>query len=537
MVKNFLILLILLFPIICKAQNQIIVDSLLIESEKTENIEDKSGILIQLSRLYWKTDYNLSVKYAKDALDILKDKNKVTYVSALRTLGNAYLFSGNYDEALKYFFQGQNLAEKLNDAFELFATTVSIGVVYDRLGNFDEAMNYNFKALGIYNESKKAGQSDKMDAGAISLYNNIGNIYLSRNELDKAEEYYQKGLALGEEKKSYYNIGSIANNLGKVKDKLNDSINALYYFNKSKDIRIANNDNSELALSYYVLAEFYLLHQNYPIAIDFANKSYNLGVEVGSVPTQKTASGILSAIYDSLKVYNKAYYYHKIFKQLSDSIINENTISELSRLKFMNQQVAIDNQMLKEKQRIKTRNTLIISILIAIIVIVTFLFLVSRFRHSRVILEKKEIENSITHKKKELATNVLYLLKKNETLESVTKKLIDVKNKVAPENRNAIQKIIFELQTEIDQESWKEFEYRFQDVHEDFYKKLQDKFPDLTPSERKLAAFLKLNMTSKEISVVTGQSIRSLEVARYRLRKKLGITNQETNLVNFLSEL
>jgi len=94
-----------------------------------------------------------------------------------------------------------------------------------------------------------------------------------------------------------------------------------------------------------------------------------------------------------------------------------------------------------------------------------------------------------------------------------------------------------ELENEIDTNSWKEFELRFQDVHQNFYEKLQKLFPDLTPSERKLAAFLKLNMSSKEISVITGQSIRSLEVARYRLRKKLGITNQDVNLIGFLSDL
>ena len=62
-------------------------------------------------------------------------------------------------------------------------------------------------------------------------------------------------------------------------------------------------------------------------------------------------------------------------------------------------------------------------------------------------------------------------------------------------------------------------------------------FPDLSPSEQRLCAFLRLNMSTKEISELTGQRISSLETARYRLRKKLGITNSHINLITFLNNI
>jgi len=74
-------------------------------------------------------------------------------------------------------------------------------------------------------------------------------------------------------------------------------------------------------------------------------------------------------------------------------------------------------------------------------------------------------------------------------------------------------------------------------VHKDFYDALLRRFPELTPSELKLCAFLKLNMTTKEISELTGQRLNTLENARYRLRQKLGITNSEANLVTFLAQI
>jgi DNA-binding CsgD family transcriptional regulator len=70
-----------------------------------------------------------------------------------------------------------------------------------------------------------------------------------------------------------------------------------------------------------------------------------------------------------------------------------------------------------------------------------------------------------------------------------------------------------------------------------FYKKLINQFPDLSPNEQKICAFLRLNMSTKEISELTGQGVNALEIARTRLRKKLGITNTKTNLVSFISQI
>ncbi|MBK7030723.1 MAG: hypothetical protein IPH45_16615 [Bacteroidales bacterium] len=74
-------------------------------------------------------------------------------------------------------------------------------------------------------------------------------------------------------------------------------------------------------------------------------------------------------------------------------------------------------------------------------------------------------------------------------------------------------------------------------MHKDFYDALIKKYPELTPSELKLCAFLKLNMTTKEISELTGQRLNTLENAWYRLRQKLGISNSEVNLVTFLAQI
>ncbi len=104
------------------------------------------------------------------------------------------------------------------------------------------------------------------------------------------------------------------------------------------------------------------------------------------------------------------------------------------------------------------------------------------------------------------------------------------------DNQEVIHKIITELQGYVDQDTWAEFEIRFQQVHNDFYTKVNDMHPDLTANEKKLCAFLRLNMTTKEISAITYQTVNSITVARARLRKKLNLESEE-NLIAFLETL
>jgi DNA-binding CsgD family transcriptional regulator len=76
----------------------------------------------------------------------------------------------------------------------------------------------------------------------------------------------------------------------------------------------------------------------------------------------------------------------------------------------------------------------------------------------------------------------------------------------------------------------------FGKVHRSFYEKLNEQYPNLTANERKICAFLKLNMSNKDIANITFQSDDALKKARLRLRQKLGI-DRETNLAVFLQNI
>ena len=139
-------------------------------------------------------------------------------------------------------------------------------------------------------------------------------------------------------------------------------------------------------------------------------------------------------------------------------------------------------------------------------------------------------------KNKELTTNVMYLLKKNEFISNISDKLKNMDLEEGIHDRDIIRKIVLELDKSISDNNWEEFEIRFKEVHVGFYNNLSKRYPDLTPNELRLCAFLRLNMTSKEISELTFQSPESIKKARYRLRKKLDLVRDDA-LVTFLSKL
>jgi PAS domain S-box-containing protein len=159
-------------------------------------------------------------------------------------------------------------------------------------------------------------------------------------------------------------------------------------------------------------------------------------------------------------------------------------------------------------------------------------------------IQKKEQENinlksDLEFKNKELASKAMYIIQNNELVDSVIEKLKLLEKKTEEKERISqfeIRSLINDLRTTIRRDSWKEFETHFTQVHSDFYINLQNKFPDLTVNEKKLCAFLSLNLSTKEISDITSKSIHSINVARTRLRQKLGMTNTDDSLSAFLSQ-
>jgi DNA-binding CsgD family transcriptional regulator len=141
--------------------------------------------------------------------------------------------------------------------------------------------------------------------------------------------------------------------------------------------------------------------------------------------------------------------------------------------------------------------------------------------------EKLKIE--VENKNRELAISTMSLVKKNEFLSHIKSEL-----KPLQTINSAVKKVLKTINNNLNNtDDWKYFEEAFNNADKDFFKKLKSYHPKLTPNELKLCAYLRLNLTSKEIAPLFNISPKSVEIKRYRLRKKMNL-DRNVSLTNYI---
>jgi len=153
-------------------------------------------------------------------------------------------------------------------------------------------------------------------------------------------------------------------------------------------------------------------------------------------------------------------------------------------------------------------------------------------------LQTEKLQVELAGKNRELANSAMSLVYKNELLQKLSQEILKLKDgngkPLSEEQLRKIQKVIDDGMN--DERDWNLFERSFNEAHESFFKKLKANHPDLVPNDLKLCAYLRMNMSSKEMASLLNISLRGVEIRRYRLRKKLDIPHDK-NLVEFLMEL
>ncbi|HVW97642.1 MAG TPA: triple tyrosine motif-containing protein, partial [Mucilaginibacter sp.] len=155
-----------------------------------------------------------------------------------------------------------------------------------------------------------------------------------------------------------------------------------------------------------------------------------------------------------------------------------------------------------------------------------------------VTIKNEQLQADLASKSRELANSAMNIVYKNELLQKISEEIAHLKDTsgkpLAEEQLRRIQKVIDEGMN--DDRDWNIFESSFNEAHENFFKKLKAGHPDLVPNDLKLCAYLRMNMSSKEMASLLNISLRGVEIRRYRLRKKLNL-DHDKNLVEFLIEL
>ena len=155
-----------------------------------------------------------------------------------------------------------------------------------------------------------------------------------------------------------------------------------------------------------------------------------------------------------------------------------------------------------------------------------------------VTIKNEQLQADLAGKNRELANSAMNIVYKNELLQKISDEINNFKDstgkKLPGEQLKKLHKVIDEGMS--DERDWNIFESSFNEAHENFFKKLKYDHPDLVPNDLKLCAYLRMNMSSKEMASLLNISLRGVEIRRYRLRKKLNLEHDK-NLTEFLIEL
>jgi len=157
-----------------------------------------------------------------------------------------------------------------------------------------------------------------------------------------------------------------------------------------------------------------------------------------------------------------------------------------------------------------------------------------KLKNEKLSVELETQTKQLEHKNSEITSAVVNITRKNEVLNNIKSNLNDLVDKVGANVRPRFKAIIKEIDNDVAVEkNWEQFITHFNALHKNFLDRLKNEYPDLSPSNLRLCAYLRLNLTSKEIATMMNISVSGVEKSRYRLRKKLGLATEE-NLTEFI---
>ena len=150
-------------------------------------------------------------------------------------------------------------------------------------------------------------------------------------------------------------------------------------------------------------------------------------------------------------------------------------------------------------------------------------------------LQNKHLENEIFLKKKELADANMHLLEQEDAFARVKSEINKLYQRT--DDRDEVRTALQLLNSiEKNNESWDQFAAYFDQISDDFLKKLNARFPALSKSDLKLCTYVRLNLSTKEIAKIMNISVRGVEMSRYRIRRKFNIGKKQS-LSGFLNSM
>ena len=453
---------------------------------RNKNVIKPPWVLTIMGSVYFqKKDYVNAERYYNEALDNFK------------------LFDSNYDDE-KYFgiktsllnlsqvkrAQGdlksaKDLLDQMSETVKKFIDkpldNLQVYVAYMELfifsGNEKMVLESFDNIKSTYESLLKLGSSNLELKLNLSNANRLYADFLqSKGEVKESLEYLLYAKQLAEE---------IPNELPKVNLAISNTFFSLGMYNNAKDLIQENLYASEITQS-QKLNHFKLLEKIYE---------------------NEGSNSDLLKVKDSIIFYNEA-------PLKNQEEFEFNTLENLI--------LVSEKQDDLNKSRLRTNRIILVSILsssILILILISFKFNfdLQKEKNARLNLEKDKIKEELKLKKRELFSKINFISQRNEYLNKIREQI-----GLEDTNQNKLKAEIKNITNS--EKAYEEFDKMFSQVYPKFYKRLNSA-AKLSQTDIRLASYIKMNHTNNEISRISGISLRTVESQRYRLSKKLKLTN------------
>ena len=488
--------------------------------------------------------------------------DKKSQAAALNWIGriyqNSYPRAVNIAESFRYYLRALGIAEEIRDTSLLARLYNNIAGVFINTLNYRSGVDYYKKAEKLW-EIKR----DSINMAIANL--NLGSAYVNTDKLDSSRAFFEKAIPIFRARNNqlFMQICLVLLSYSSVKEERYTE--AMDYLDQATTYVQTVGEKQNYLLSKRVLSDInvlkgliYYQQRSYSLAKKYLLQGYQLLNSLGELERINNVYIPLCDIYEKTGKPDSASFFYRQVLIKSDSLL-KNQISNFGKLAVV--QIEFDREIREKqmqllyRQKIQRRNLVIF--IGAGILLISFVFiLILRLRleqqkkkrvesekkqalleKQQALLEKETADVKLESQTREMTMNVMSLIRKNELMLEFSNRLVNIGSNTNDERTGSeIMQLISAMEQNANNNVWEEFEVRFSQVHNNYYERLLSKFPDLSPADLKLCALLKLNLSTKEICELSGQRPATLDTARYRLRKKLGLTSHD-NLITFLSRV
>jgi len=473
-------------------------------------------------------------------------------------MGTIFDEIGDYDKAMEYYLLSLQTVEQSGDDFVKAVLYKNLGMTNLAVGNVKVADDYFTRALNICHLT-----GDKKTV--FDIYNALQGYYVDSAEYGTALQYGLQLLGIAKKDADPYTMALANKALGNIYLAWGKGMLAEGFLLEAFQLSEENQYETIMAEVLTGLAILRISEMRLKDALQLSQEAMEIADRTG-IPGLKTHAAATSAkVFEEMNDYRNALKYFQLYESLKDvenrekdarSVLEMQARFEMDRV--YREKTDLEDQLLIKQYQVSRRNYFLAATVIILALLLAFLIsVIRRYKHvqklnrqlreQRAIIDEQELRLheerektlnlEIEHKNRELTSIAMALAQENEFKQHLIEQLEMLKLSLGPARKlelRQVNAIIGSIKQNISNNAWEEFRTYFDNVYSTFYSNLNEKYPFLSQSEKKLCAMLKLGLNTKEISMLTFREIKSVESARNRLRKKMNL-DPRTNLVQYLA--